>query len=201
MTDWGVHELDIAFEGMNLQAPISVIASGGKFGYPDSASETPDTQQVVYEFDRCNVVWEHVLGIGGGLYNRPEGIAFVGNNATLVVNRQGWAVLPETETGKDGILRYRAEKIPDQDKPAGVDYLQLHVRNFLECITNKTPEKLNCGIDKAANVAINSCIGNIAQRLNRKVFWDAQAGRFHNDPEADQLMAANYVNGWKLPTV
>lgn len=199
MTDWGVHELDIAFEGMGLKSPLSVMASGGKFGYPDSAAETPDTLQAVYTFDRCNVSWEHVLGISGGPYNRTEGIAFIGNDATLVVNRQGWAVLPEQETGKDGLLRYRSDKIPDQEKPTNSDYLLLHVKNFLDCITNKTPEKLNCNIDKAANVAINSCIGNIAQRLGRKVYWDAAAERFQNDPAADRLMEANYENGWKLP--
>ena len=201
MTDWGVHELDIAFEGMGLKNPRSVMASGGKFGYPDSDGETPDTLQAVYEFDRCNVVWEHVLGIGGGPYERPEGIAFIGNNATLVVNRQGWAVYPEAETDANGILRYRAEKLPDQNKPANVDYLQLHVRNFLDCIAKQTPDALNCGIEKAANTAINCCIGNIAQRLGRKVYWDAAAGRFANDPEADRLILANYENGWKVPKV
>jgi len=199
MTDWGVHELDIAFEGMGLKAPLSVMASGGKFGYPDSAAETPDTLQAIYTFDRCNVSWEHVLGISGGPYNRTEGIAFIGNDATLVVNRQGWAVLPEQETGKDGLLRYRSDKLPDQEKPANADYLLLHVKNFLDCIANKTPEKLNCNMDKAANVAINSCIGNIAQRLGRKVYWDAASERFQNDPEADRLMEAGYENGWKLP--
>ncbi len=200
MTDWGVHQLDIALEGLGLQAPVSVTAGGGKFGYPDSPAETPDTMQAIYTFDRCNISWEHVLGIGGGPYNRGEGIAFVGNNATLVVNRQGWAVLPEAETGKDG-LRYRAEKIPDQEKPANVDYLQLHVLNFLDCIAGRTPEQLNCGIAQAANVAINSCIGNIAQRLGRKVYWDASAERFVQDPEADALMEAHYENGWSLPRI
>lgn len=199
MTDWGVHQLDIAFEGLGLQAPQSVMASGGKFGYPDSAGETPDTMQTIYTFDRCNVAWEHVLGISGGPYNRTEGIAFIGNDATLVVNRQGWAVLPEQETGKDGLLRYRSDKLPDQEKPANVDYLLLHVRNFLDCIANNTPEKLNCNIEKAANVAINSCIGNIAQRLGRKVYWDASSERFLHDTEANQLMEANYQNGWRLP--
>ena len=42
MTDWGVHEIDIALYAMGVEAPISVMASGGKFAYPDDASETPD---------------------------------------------------------------------------------------------------------------------------------------------------------------
>ena len=42
MTDWGVHLLDYALYGMNVTAPNSIMASGGKFGYPDDACETPD---------------------------------------------------------------------------------------------------------------------------------------------------------------
>ncbi len=200
MTDWGVHQFDIALVGMGLGAPRSVIASGGKFGYPDSAAETPDTMQAVYEYDSCSILWEQILGISGGPYGRTEGIAFIGNDATLVVDRQNWSLLPESEKGDDGILRYKAEKLPDQNRPNGTEYIELHVQNFMDCIRNNTPEKLNCGIETAANVAINCCIGNIAQRLGRKVFWDAEKGQFRNDPEADRMMAAEYHNGWKLPS-
>ena len=35
MTDWGVHLLDYALYGMNVTAPESIMASGGKLGYPD----------------------------------------------------------------------------------------------------------------------------------------------------------------------
>src|SRR5690606_36932371 len=43
MTDWGVHEIDIALYEMNADAPISVMASGGKLAYPDDASESLGT--------------------------------------------------------------------------------------------------------------------------------------------------------------
>jgi len=199
MTDWGVHEFDIALEGLGLKMPKSVMASGGKFGYPGSDGETPDTLQAVYEYDSCNVLWEHILGISGGPYDRTEGIAFVGNNATLAIDRQKWSLLPEAEKGDDGLQHFKTEKLPEQQRPNGVEYVELHVKNFLDCIRDNTPEKLNCGIEVATNVAINCCIGNIAQRLGRKVHWDAEKGRFRNDPEADRMMAADYHNGWKLP--
>lgn len=199
MTDWGVHQFDIALVGMGLKTPKSVMASGGKFGFPDADGETPDTLQAVYEYDNCNVLWEHAFGLDGGPYGRTEGIAFIGNNGTLVVNRGNWSLLPEAETGADGLSRYKVEKMPDQHKPYNVDYLELHARNFLDCIRDNTPEKLNCGIETAANVAINCCLGNIAYRLQRKVFWDAATGRFRDDRDADRLVQANYQNGWKLP--
>lgn len=199
MTDWGVHEIDIALEGLGLKAPKSVMASGGKFGYPDSDGQTPDTLQAVYEFDSCNILWEHILGISGGPYGRAEGIAFIGNNATLVIDRNNWSLLPESEKAADGLLHYKAEKLPDQVRPTGTEYVDLHAKNFLDCIRDNTPEKLNCGIETAANVAVNCCIGNISQRLGRKVYWDAEKGMFKNDREADRMMDADYQNGWKLP--
>jgi len=51
MTDWGVHEIDIALYAMQVEAPISVMASGGKLAYPDDASETPNTLQTVYKYN------------------------------------------------------------------------------------------------------------------------------------------------------
>ena len=41
MTDWGVHEIDIALFGMKVKEPKSIVASGGRFGYPNQATKTP----------------------------------------------------------------------------------------------------------------------------------------------------------------
>jgi len=76
MTDWGVHEIDVALWVMDAKAPKSVMASGGKVGYTDDASETPDTLQAVFEYDGFNMLWEHATGIDGGNYGCTEGIAF-----------------------------------------------------------------------------------------------------------------------------
>ncbi|WP_312192524.1 Gfo/Idh/MocA family oxidoreductase, partial [Sphingobacterium sp.] len=95
MTDWGVHMLDYALIGMKVTDPISVMASGGKFAYPDDAAETPDSLTTVYEFDGFNVQWEQATGIDLGPYQKTHGVSFIGNNGTLVVNREGWEVIPE----------------------------------------------------------------------------------------------------------
>ncbi len=196
MTDWGVHEIDIARYAMNATAPTSVVASGGKFAYPDDASETPDTLQTVFEYDGFNMLWEHATGIDGGPYGRTEGIAFIGNDGTLVVNRGGWEVLPEWVTEK-GARKARVESVPLQANRT--ENLDLHTRNFVESIYKNDPSMLACGIDTGSVAAINAQMGNIAFKTGRKVFWDAAAQEFRNDPEANALTRARYRDGYVVP--
>lgn len=198
MTDWGVHEIDIALYAMNATAPRSVVASGGKFAYPDDASETPDTLQTVFEYDGFNMLWEHATGIDGGPYGRTEGIAFIGNSGTLVVNRGGWEVLPEWVT-ENGARKARVEAVPLQANRT--ENLDLHTRNFVEAIHKHDPSMLACGIDTGSVAAINAQMGNIAYKTGRKVFWDAGANEFRNDPDANALTRARYRDGYVLPKV
>ncbi len=200
MTDWGVHEIDIALYSMGVVAPKSVMASGGKLAYPDDASETPDTLQTVFEYENFNMLWEHATGIDGGNYGRTEGIAYIGNNATLVLNRQGWEIIPETKV-EDGIRKYKVESMPKQNLPRNASYLVDHAKNFVAAIQNNDLNSLHCGIESGSVAAINAHMGNIAYKTGRKVYWDATQGNFKNDAEANALIQSDYRNGWELPQV
>ena len=199
MTDWGVHEIDIALYAMGATAPKSVMASGGKLAYPDDASETPDTLQAVFEYENFNMLWEHATGIDNGNYDRTEGIAFIGNNGTLVVNRGGWELIPETTRDEDGILQADIDLLPKQVRPKNANYVEDHCRNFIEAIQANDRSMLNTDIKSGSVAAINAQMGNIAFKTGRKIYWDATKGNFGNDQEANALIAANYHNGWKLP--
>jgi len=182
---------------MGVSAPKSVMASGGKFAYPDDASETPDTLQTVYEYDGFNMLWEHATGIDGGNYGTTEGIAFIGNNATLVVNRGGWKVIPENET----IDGNRVSKVPEVPHTKGVgNALDLHAVNFVEAVKANDPSLLNCAIQTGSIAAINAQMGNIAYKTGEKVYWNAEKNKFTSSA-ANDLMKAQYHNGWKLPKI
>lgn len=198
MTDWGVHLIDIVLMGMKATAPRSVMSLGGPFGYPDSAMETPDTQQAIYEYDDFTMTWEHSVGISLGPHQRGHGVSFTGNNGTLVIDRGGWEVL--AETGRRDGERY--EKTPAiERRTAAPDQrgLAQHTRNFIDCM--RTREQPRCNADVGALVAVNAHLGNIAFRTGRRVYWDHAAGRVKGDEEANALLRAEYHNGWQFPRV
>ncbi len=194
MTDWGVHEIDIALYFMGATAPKSVMASGGKLAYPDDASETPDTLQTVFEYDDFTMLWEHATGIDNGPYGRGEGIAFIGNNGTLVVNRQGLEVIIERDQGK------RLMEPVEAVRPDG-NYLDFHTKNFVDAIKANDPSMLATHINSGAIAAINAHMGNVAYRTQSKVYWDAEIGRFKDNDAANAMINASYQNGWELPKV
>ena len=193
MTDWGVHLIDMVLSGMDATAPNSVMASGGKFAYPNDAAETPDTMQAVYEFDDFSMLWEHAVGIDGGPYGRSHGVAFIGNLGTLVVDRNQWEVIPETENGA-----YKTEALPVQPGQ-GKSGLDKHAENFISSI--KTREKPVCSIEVGRLAAVNAQLGNIALKTGQKVYWDKQNGTFKDNEQANALLKASYHGQWKLPTI
>jgi predicted dehydrogenase len=193
MTDWGVHLLDYALYGMNQYVPNAVMSSGGKYAFPNDARETPDTQFANYEFNDFALVWESTVGISGGPYGRGHGVAFLGENGTLVVDRRGWEVIPEVSDGKPLM-----EAVPFTGK-GQVSGLDLHVQNFLECLRSR--ETPNASIEIGGHIARIAQLGNIALKTGRKVYWDAENGRFFNDDKANELVKANYRAPWKLPSV
>ncbi len=190
MTDWGVHIIDFGLYGMKATVPKSVVAIGGKFAYPDDASETPDTLATLYEFDDFTMIWEHATGINGGPYNRDHGVAFIGNNGTLVVDRGGWEIIPEQENGQ-----YKMEAMPRQ-YGQGKD-LDLHVENFLDCM--KSRGKPACDVAIAANTATVAHMGNIAYRTGHKLYWDENNHQFLNDQKANEMLTRSYREPWKMP--
>ena len=192
MTDWGVHLLDYALYGMNVTAPNSIMASGGKFGYPDDACETPDLLQTIYTFNDFTVMWDHAIGIDDGAYGRNHGLGFVGENGTLVLDRGGWEVIPERVNGNT-----RMEAVPLK-KAYGEGGLNLHVKNHLECIKSRN-RNCNASIEIGAHIAKFSQLGNIAYRTGKKLVWDGI--RFTNDEAANNLLVPNYRSPWELPKI
>lgn len=196
MTDWGVHLLDYALYGMNVSTPKSVMAMGGKYGYPNDACETPDTLQALYEFDDFTILWDHAIGINDGGYGRTHGVAFVGENGTLVVDRGGWEVIPEVVNGGARMEGFkRGQGAIDGDTAKGASGLDLHVRNHLDCIKAGN-RNTNANIEIGSHICKFSALGNIAYRTGKKLTWDGN--RILNDEAANQYLTKQYREPWAL---
>lgn len=192
MTDWGVHLLDYALIGMKVADPKAISAVGGKFAKPDSADETPDTLMTMYEFDGFNIVWDHAVGIGNGNYGKDHGIAFIGNNGTLVLNRNGWEVLEEKKN---------ANKVVEPFHKSTDNGLEKHWVNFVDVVKSRKISDLHCPIQAGSDIACFSQMGNIAYRSGQKLFWDAAKQRFRDEAINQKYLTKQYHNGYHLPKV
>lgn len=190
MTDWGVHLLDYGLLGMKAGTPKSIAALGGRFAYPDMLEETPDTLTTLYEFDNFNLVWDSAMGIDNGSYGRDHGIAYIGNNGTLILNRGGWEVIEE---------RQSKNKVSKPLVAANDNGLDKHWENFVAVVKSRKMADLHCSIQEGAHVATIAQMGNIAYRTGQKLFWDTDKKRFTDDAVNAQYLMKEYHNGYKLP--
>jgi len=192
MTDWGVHLMDYAVFGMNADVPKTVSALGGNFAYPDLSQETPDTMGALYEFDKFNLIWDHAMGIDNGLFGKTHGIAFIGNNGTLELDRGGWEVIAE------GAAK---EKVKVERKNRVDDGLLKHWENFVAAIKSGKQEDLNCPLSTGAHIATVCQLGNIAFRSQKKIAWDKAKGKLTDESLNAQYLKAHYHNGYTLPKI
>lgn len=192
MTDWGVHLLDYALIGMKAELPKTIDGMGGKFAYPELAEETPDTLTTLYEFNNFNLVWDSAMGIDNGSYNRDHGIAFIGNNGTLILNRGGWEVIEEKQ-GKSKV------SVPFQK--SSDNGLEKHWVNFVDVVKSRKMQDLHCSIQDGAHVATVAQMGNISYRSGKKLQWDKTKMQFTDQEINKAYLMKPYHNGYSLPKI
>jgi predicted dehydrogenase len=197
MTDWGAHMIDVANWAMGIKAPSSAMSIGGKFGFPDDAMETPDTQQVMWAFPNFSMVWEHAVGVGRGPEAREHGVSFHGNDGVLVVDRAGWEVYPETTRLDRPDRIFKSPGVPRQSSGTE-DYHLLHVKNFIDCMGSR--RRPNSDVEIGHNSMIACHLGNIAFRLGRQIKWDVEKEQVIGDAEAQQYVMREYRAPWKIST-
>ena len=170
----GIHMLDIARRGVGVEYPKAVASGGGKFYFEDD-QETPDTQIVTFEYPNLSLVWEHRTWSNFGFEGRGSGVAYYGDQETLVVDDKGWQV------SVDGTI---------VESGQGSQMEMAHLQNFVDCVRDR--RRANADIE-IGHVSTSLChLGNISQRLGRKLVWDATGERFVSDVDANRLLTREY---------
>lgn len=176
----GIHAIDLARWGLGLDAPTSIVSTGGNFVLDDD-EETPDTQVAIWRFPTAILIWEHRIWSKHPIDGSSFGVSFEGDQGTLIIGEREWKVV-EGKTTAGG-------KIADPQAA--------HIANFLECV--KSRKKPNAEIE-IGHLSTRLChLGNVAQRVGRRVDFDASTERFVNDAEADKLLSREYGKRFEMP--
>jgi predicted dehydrogenase len=191
MTDWGVHLLDMALWGMKVTGmPNRVVATGGKFAFPENSPETFDTQNVSYEFDDFLINWSHIT-VESDYFGRNYGVAFRGMNGILVADRNDWEVIPNLDAAKKPKIEVK-KVIAD-----GREHKD-HVKNFVECLKMRNP-LTPCTIENGSLCAKYAHLGNIAARTKAVLTYD-DTNKTFNNTEADKFIRPEYRSPYIFPT-
>ena len=189
MTNWGAHNLDIARWALGAQGPTAVAAFGGRYEIKDGG-ETPDVQEVLYNFPGCVVSWS------GREVNRTrdEYLVFHGTKGTLNIMRDGFKVAPEVWKARRRNETPAMEPMEMKADPKTME--DAHARNFLECL--KSRQRPSADVEEGHLSATFCHLGNIATRLGRSLKWDAAKEEFVGDDEANWMLSRPYRKPWTL---
>ena len=189
LTDFCCHIVDLVHWAMEVDAPRTISATGGRYALADNC-EVPDTLEVIYEYEKAGqkflMVWSQTDANAHGLENQGLGIMFQGTDATLVANYEHYQIIPEK--GK------RIEE-PSTSLPRSPG----HHREWLDCI--KSRQQCSCNFGYGHRVTTVGNLGNISLWTGEKLAWDPVAERITNHPEANQYLTKDYRAPWALPTV
>lgn len=203
ITDFGTHRFDTVHQIMGQDRPRSVTAAGGRFAV-SGMGDQPDLLQVTLEYpgfvlsyEACNINSFGSMGrltpgmpLHGarGSENRPNGMAFYGSNGTLVADRLGYEIIPETGA-YGGSLGSGDAFRPSRLKrmhTSGAEPSALHAEHFVRCV--RDGEAPRCDAVTGHRSSLVAHLGNIAYRAGRKLVWDGEREDFVNDPVASRML-------------
>lgn len=188
MTNFGAHDLDIVRWAMNVQGPDAVAGFGRRSALNDGG-ETPDVQEVIYQFPEFVLNWSvrEMNGMHAGNF-----LEFHGTKGSLAVSRSGFTLTPELWTQSPDPKEPRSRQVVDSGSEQG----QAHIRNFLDCV--KTRARPNADIEEGHRTAAVCHLGNIATRTGRLIRWNAQDERVVDDDAANEWLSYEYRKPWSL---
>jgi predicted dehydrogenase len=158
MTDLFSHWIDVVHWAMKSDTPQNAFMLGDKHIFDQW--DCPDTIQAAFRYPGFNVVYEGMMAssIDDG------GLEFRGTEATLKVDRNGFAVY------REGVTR---DQNPVASGHSFRDGTIAHMENFFDCV--KTRKDPNAPVEAGVAAARAGHIGNHAYLHGGTTAWPAKA--------------------------
>jgi predicted dehydrogenase len=195
MSDWGVHLIDMGLWAKDItNPPGKVLTYAANTFHEMRARETFDSMTVCYPENDFVINWDMTAGIQRGPYDMLYGLAFIGDDGTIVAERAKITLYPEWDNEAN---RFRAAEYKFTE---GKESHNEHVKNFLDCI--KSRQKPACPPEVGRTAALHVHIANIAARVGEPVLlWNDELNCFTNSEAANKLIAPVYRQPWTLPRI
>ena len=184
LIDFWCHYTDVVQWALDLKAPKSISASGGRWGVDDSG-ETPDTLEVLCEYPSLILTWTLNPNGRPGFDAMGSSVVFQGSDATLVTNYNKYEVYVKGK--REDHFQPPAPTIPDSPG---------HIREFLDGI--KSRQRTTCDIEYGHRLTKGGLLGNIAFRAGERLYWDDERERFTGHTQANRYTTRRYRKPWKL---
>jgi predicted dehydrogenase len=176
----GIHSLDVCRWLLGVDYPKKVASIGGRYRFDDD-QETPDTQNVTFEFDDATIAWQGLSCASRGFGLPGFGMVFHGEEGSLAIQEPNYKICDLK--GKE-IL-----------SGTGAGGEQPHKENFLSCI--RTGQRPTADVEEGHKSTLLCHLGNIAQRTGHTLHTDPTNGHIQNDPQAEALWTREYRPGWE----
>ena len=191
MSDLGSHWNDLPYWALQLDAPLSVEATGDS-PHPEIA---PASMTAVYHYGArgnlppCKLTWyqgshKPQLYLEGKIPDFKNGVLFVGDKGMLLSDYGKNILLPE-EQFKD--FQPPARFVPDSPGQ--------HEEWLQAC---RTGGKTSSPFSYAGPLTEANHLGNVAFRAGGKIHWDAKSMRITNNESANQFISRVPRQGWTL---
>jgi predicted dehydrogenase len=168
-TDLFVHRATRLIKALNLKFPERVVATGGKFGFPDTIAEIPDTFNVLADYAGGPTMQL----ISSQANDTPVEHLLRGRKATLRFTRTGWTITPQRQFVKDPNDANEME--PVTFAKTGAESVDLHHRNLQNAIRKGEPLRCDAQLGYFAVVVCEMAVESFRKR--KYLAWDAAKER------------------------
>ncbi len=186
------HILDLPAWALGLGFPENTASFGGRYVIRD-AGDSPDTQEVLWQYPGLTVTWMMSLvnSYGFDLQGSPGirrrlGVYFHGVNGTLYSDYTTHKVVPEGDRMKGAVP-------PEKSIPPSPG----HEREWLDCVRSR--RQPSCSVFYHHKIDAAIALATLSQKLGRSIRFDPATKQVLGDDQAARLAKPEYRHPWEFP--